>query len=493
MPALESETNADARSDADVILAIREGDVGAIDELYRRHHRAAMAFAESLAGKTLAPDLVSDAFVRILDLLQRGGGPTVVFRSYLYTTVRNLFVDHVRHHSRQTSMPDFGPLEAEFALGDGLDDRFEHSLVKRAFTSLPERWQIALWYTTVEGVSLEDAGTFLGVAPNAVAALTFRAREGLRQAYLAEHLTLTVEQTCAEVWEVLPRYVRGTLRARMLETVEEHLPTCRQCTAAVSELGQVNSSLRGVLLVALLGAGTAGYLDKVVGNVPEPIVDPTTPGAGSSGIGQARHLTKVARAAAAVGTAAAVGALVVAWPDHRGPGGGADPSTSPRITNPSTSPATPGSPQVPVHPGPRTPTSTNATVASETIGRTGPGGEVVLLGSPSSTRVTVSDPPWFHVSVPVSAPSNDVKLILEASSWRAFHVHRELGYGSWSCASNEPAVGDPVRLSCHLPAGSAGSLELGLDVQTDGKTSITVTVRESASDAETIRTFVIGG
>ena len=200
MPALESAHDAEARSDADLILAIRGGDTSAVDELYRRHHRAALSFAESLAGRVLAPDLVSDAFVRILDLMTRGGGPSVVFRSYLYTTVRNLYIDHVRHHSRQTSLPDFGPLEAELALEDGVDDHFEHSVVKKAFTSLPERWQVALWYTTVEGVSLEDAGTFLGVAPNAVAALTFRAREGLRQAYLAEHLNLTVSATCAEVW-----------------------------------------------------------------------------------------------------------------------------------------------------------------------------------------------------------------------------------------------------------------------------------------------------
>src|SRR4051794_549145 len=103
MPALEPAPDADLRSDADVIAAIRDGDNAAFDELYRRHHRAAMSFAESIAGHTLAPDLVSDAFVRILDLLQRGGGPTLVFRSYLYTTVRNLYIDHVRHHSRQTS------------------------------------------------------------------------------------------------------------------------------------------------------------------------------------------------------------------------------------------------------------------------------------------------------------------------------------------------------------------------------------------------------
>src|SRR5690348_1685629 len=113
MPALEPEPGVDALSDADLIVAIRAGDNLAIDELYRRHHKAALSFAESIAGRSLAHDLVADAFLRILDLMTRGGGPSVVFRSYLYTTVRNLYIDHVRHHSKQTSLPDFGPLEAD--------------------------------------------------------------------------------------------------------------------------------------------------------------------------------------------------------------------------------------------------------------------------------------------------------------------------------------------------------------------------------------------
>src|SRR4051794_12214294 len=330
MPALEPPAEADLRSDADIIIAIRAGDNAAIDELYRRHNRAALAFADSVAGRTLAPDLVSDAFVRIIDLLKRGGGPTLVFRSYLYTTIRNLYVDHVRHHSRQTSLGDFGPLEGELALGDGVDEQFEASLVKKAFASLPERWQVALWYTTVEGVSLEDAGRFLGVAPNAVAALTFRAREGLRQAYLAEHLQMSVNQTCVEVWEVLPKYVRGGLRARKLETVETHLPGCRTCSAAVLELGEVNSNLRGVLLLALLGAGTAGYLDQAIG---QAALASAQAAALAPAKGLVHGISRFGRAAAAVGAAAAAGVLVIAWPHHgaTGSSSGHRP-TAPRLT-----------------------------------------------------------------------------------------------------------------------------------------------------------------
>lgn len=474
MPALEPAPDADLRSDADLILAIREGDAAAIDELYRRHHRAALAFAESLAGRSLAPDLVSDAFLRIIDLLKRGGGPTQVFRSYLYTTVRNLYVDHVRHHSRQTSLPDFGPLEAELALGDGVDDHFEHSLVKRAFSALPERWQVALWYTTVEGVSLEDTGKYLGVAPNAVAALTFRAREGLRQAYLAEHLSLSVDGTCAEVWEVLPKYVRGALGARMRETVEGHLPECRGCSTAVLELGEVNSNLRGVLLIGLLGTATAGYLERALGGDPAPTSVPAP--TGPRGFG---------RVAAAVGTAAAAGVLVLAWPHHGSPGTpgesrGAAPTLA-QSDHPSSGRApdrgaTPvGAPVVP-GPGRIDPVSFlgSTRTSPQSAGR-------VVLGTPTVTRLTSSTPSWFHVDVPVSAPDvapNDLALVVTLPAGAAFHVHREPGSGPWSCAVRDG--GGAQLVSCRLP-DDADALALGLDVRTADRVRVLIGLSSSVA------------
>jgi len=467
MPALEPATDADLRSDAEVIAAIREGDTIAIDELYRRHHCAAMSFAESIAGRTLAPDLVSEAFLRILDLLQRGGGPTLVFRSYLYTTIRNLYIDHIRHHSRQTSLPDFGPLEAEFALGDGLDDHFEHSLVKKAFSSLPERWQVALWYTTVEGVSLEDAGTFLGVAPNAVAALTFRAREGLRQAYLAEHLNLTAEQTCAEVWEVLPRYVRGGLRGRTRAMVDEHLPECRGCSAAVLELDEVNSNLRGILAIALLGPTTAGLLYRAVGTVKPVPVPSTRAQVGVSG------LSKVG---VAVGTAAAAGLLVLAWPHH-------DAAHHDSARPPARSAIHPSRPSD--HPSPTAATPSPGTPAAAIRARSAsypqpstsqPG---VVVGTPTWTRLTTSTPSWFHVGVPIATTGvapGDLTLVISASSWTAYHVHREAGFGAWSCAGQRTG-----QLRCRLAPG-ADRVDLGFDVQTPGRLVLHVSVVRTGDD-----------
>ena len=56
-------------------------------------------------GRQLVPardvdDLVSEAFAKVLAVLQRGGGPDLAFRAYLLTAVRRLHVDRIRAASR---------------------------------------------------------------------------------------------------------------------------------------------------------------------------------------------------------------------------------------------------------------------------------------------------------------------------------------------------------------------------------------------------------
>ena len=67
-------------------------------------------------------------------------------------------------------------------------EELESTLATRAFTRLPERWQLVLWRTEVEQQSPAEVAALLGLTPNGVSALAYRAREGLRQAYLQEHL-----------------------------------------------------------------------------------------------------------------------------------------------------------------------------------------------------------------------------------------------------------------------------------------------------------------
>src|SRR4029077_20473180 len=139
------------------------------------------------AGPADADDLVSDAFTKVLTVLQRGGGPDLAFRAYLLTAVRRLHVDRIRSGSRLRPVDDLTPFDPGVPFHDTAVEGFDNATAAKAFASLPERWQMVLWHTEVEQQKPADIAVLLGMSANSVSALDYRAREGLRQAFLSMH------------------------------------------------------------------------------------------------------------------------------------------------------------------------------------------------------------------------------------------------------------------------------------------------------------------
>jgi len=251
-------------SDAELIVGARKGDSDAYGELYRRHADSARAAARALTrSHSDADDLTSEAFARVLRALQSGGGPEVSFRPYLVTAVRNVFYDKVRRNREEPS-PDMSD-EVNVALLDAANSQEDGAFAAAAFATLPERWQLVLWHTEVEGRSVAEVAPLLGLAPNAVAALAYRAREGLRQAYLQAHLRDQQVAECRECAASLGAYVRDGLSARDRRRVDAHLDDCASCTALVTELTDTNSTLRAALIPALIGVSSTAYLSGLGG------------------------------------------------------------------------------------------------------------------------------------------------------------------------------------------------------------------------------------
>src|SRR5690606_4592409 len=176
-------------SDAELIAAVRAGDNGAFAELYERHSPAARAVARQYASSASdAEDITSDAFAKVFAVVQGGGGPDAAFRAYLFTVVRRLAYASAQGSQRVQPTDDVATFESAYGPAGSVEEPalegFERSVVARAYNSLPERWQAVLWYTEVEGLSAAEIAPLLGLTANGVAALSYRAREGLREAYL---------------------------------------------------------------------------------------------------------------------------------------------------------------------------------------------------------------------------------------------------------------------------------------------------------------------
>ncbi|MFI9724189.1 sigma-70 family RNA polymerase sigma factor [Streptomyces sp. NPDC052396] len=313
-------------SDAELVARIREGQDSpeqgpanaAYAELYRRHAAAVRGYARTCCRDLhTADDLTNEVFARTLQAVRRGKGPDTAVRAYLLTTVRHVAAAWTRTARREQLVEDFAEfaasaeaaaaVEVGAAFEPGADVRAmqqaEASLAVRAFHSLPERWQMVLWHTTVENESPGQVAPLLGLTANATAVLAHRAREGLKQAYLQAHVSSAqvAGGGCAQYADRLGAYARGGLRMRAERGMRKHLESCARCRTAALELADVNAQLRALLPVAVIGWFTAGASVKVVASAVG-VTGGAAGAAAASGAG-----TGSGGAATAAGTAAGTG------------------------------------------------------------------------------------------------------------------------------------------------------------------------------------------
>ena len=250
-----------ASSDADLISAVRSGDADAYGILYQRHADSARRLARQISQRAAdIDDVVAETFSRVLATIRRGAGPSAAFRPYLLTAVRRVAVDHVRGQRSQVPTDDAALPDPGEPFTDPAEASLERSIVARAFFSLPDRWSAVLWHTEIEQARPAEVALLLGISPNSVAALRYRAREGLRQAYLQMHLSDRARDECLPFAGKLGGYVRGALSRRDARQVSAHLRKCADCRSAHAEVSCVNDTIRGLLAPAVLGGHAAAYL-----------------------------------------------------------------------------------------------------------------------------------------------------------------------------------------------------------------------------------------
>ena len=316
-------------SDSELIARSRSGDRDAFGELWRRHSRAGVTVARSYTSTFDPDDLVAESYAKIFQAIQSGGGPTGAFRPYLFTTIRNTAATWGRA-KRETAIEDVEQFEDPNFSEENTLAALDRSLTATAFRSLPTRWQEALWYSEVESMTPQEIAPLLGMKANAVAALTYRAREGLRQAWIQAHLSsLPTDSECRWSIDHLGAYARHGLSKRDTARIDEHLADCAKCTIVAAEAKEVGSRLALVLLPLAAGlAGATGYAAWLqsgahaaayalgVGGVVTPAAAVGGGAAGGTGAGGAGAGTGAgtgagAGAAATAATTAGAGGVVV--------------------------------------------------------------------------------------------------------------------------------------------------------------------------------------
>ncbi|MBP2474624.1 RNA polymerase sigma factor (sigma-70 family) [Crossiella equi] len=348
-------------SDPELIGSVRAGSMDAYALLYERHVAAAYNLARQMSrSPSEADDLVSDAFAKVLDTLRAGKGPDAAFRAYLLTALRHNAYDRTRREKKVELSDDVAAYDSGVPFTDTAVAGLERTLAAKAFARLPERWQAVLWHTEVEQQTPAEIAPILGLTANGVSALAYRAREGLRQAYLQVHLDSVSAEACRATVDRLGAWTRDGLSKRETAQVEAHLDTCADCRALAAELRDVNGAMRVFIAPLILGGAVTAYLalsatKAAAAGLSLAAAAGAGAAAGASGGGAAGAASALPRQFLATGASAAAVVVAVAVALTAG-GGSQEPQVAaPHTTTVAPPPASPPPPKPPQPPPPQPP------------------------------------------------------------------------------------------------------------------------------------------
>jgi RNA polymerase sigma-70 factor (ECF subfamily) len=176
-----------APTDAELIAAHAAGDQNAFGELVRRHRDRMWAVAlRTLRDPDEAADALQDAFISAFRAAGSFRAESQV-TTWLHRIVVNACLDRMRRrNAKPTSpLPEAGPQEPAEPR-DAMSQRETQLAVQDALSTLPEEQRAAIVLVDVEGYSVAETASILGVAEGTVKSRCARGRAKL--AVLLGHL-----------------------------------------------------------------------------------------------------------------------------------------------------------------------------------------------------------------------------------------------------------------------------------------------------------------
>jgi RNA polymerase sigma factor (sigma-70 family) len=174
-------------SDEQIMQEVRAGNVGRLEALFDRHHRALFRyFLHLTANRAASEDLVQEVFFRILKYRHTYQSEPS-FRAWMYQIGRNVFMDQAGRHKAEVAMPENA---GEFSGQDALPDRQfqtkeETALLHRALAALPREKREVLVMSRFLDLKYEEIASVLKCEVGTVKVRVYRALRELGDRFFA--------------------------------------------------------------------------------------------------------------------------------------------------------------------------------------------------------------------------------------------------------------------------------------------------------------------
>ena len=164
------------------IAVVHRWDESSLQLLYRHFYKALVAFSNQMVGNIeIAEELVQDTFVSLWQ--QRNTFKNQgVLKAYLYNSVRNKSISHLRHEKVERNRIESFELDYKLMMGND-DDSYREDLIRQLLLSidtLPPK-QRKIFLLSIKGKSYEEIAQELNISPETVKKHRMRGLKRLRE------------------------------------------------------------------------------------------------------------------------------------------------------------------------------------------------------------------------------------------------------------------------------------------------------------------------
>jgi len=173
--------------DEQIMQEVRAGDVGKLESLFDRHHRALFRyFVRLTSDRSWSEDLVQEVFFRILKY-RHTYQPEMSFRAWMYQVGRNVWLDQAGKRKGEVALPEnAGEIgSAETPADRQVQARQETVLLRRALAALPPEKREVLVMSRYQELKYEEIASALKCEVGTVKVRVYRALRELGDRFFA--------------------------------------------------------------------------------------------------------------------------------------------------------------------------------------------------------------------------------------------------------------------------------------------------------------------
>lgn len=169
--------------DSTICTLLNRHDTKGMEYLFERYYKPLVLWSSSfLHSLPQAEDLVQDFFIRLWERERRTFLQPQTFRSFLYTSVRNLALDRIEKKDPLRNASQLHTLDRTWEEYDMLEDELLNR-IKGEIEKLPARSREIIQCVYLEGMPYKETAQKLGISVSTVNTLLVHALKKIRQLY----------------------------------------------------------------------------------------------------------------------------------------------------------------------------------------------------------------------------------------------------------------------------------------------------------------------